>query len=615
MSDAPKDSTRLSAHAESLFFRHAEWTAADWRQRLAAGEIDGERLSPEVIEELARLVDGLAHFTEMPADLQPSAAAIEETPAAQPLEVVGRGGGSYQLLDRLGTGGHGIVYRGRQRTPFERVVAVKVYYADGSGVESLEGIRELEAVRRLHHPGICDVLDAGVTPWLQPFLIFQYVDGVPLHRSLQERHPSFEARLQLFDDVLDAMAYSHAEGVVHRDLKPQNILIHTASGRPQVIDFGISRITEPSCSDPTTLTANSSGTREYQSPEQAGWIDHAVDARTDVYALGCVLFELLTGEQAFPREDVPRSMGAAELCRRHAHKVEALKGRLEPVLARRFPHLSSEQRTSLGEIIRGCVRTIPDARIPTVEELRGHLASLVTGQAVTVADRGRRRSWWSSPWIIAAAVLAAVVVGGAGWWMSRSWQEPPQPQPAPSAGVPDPPEPRSSPEGTLAVLRWFEAVAARSPRMRTATAEAVSKRIFTAAVETATAPVAPGDAAAEARRREAWLADVLAELAFLDPAMAREVGGLLVDQALAEGMFDMCGTLVTALDQRLGDSPNDLRVRSEQMAVGLTEQVIRGREEEMRAAAGRLLGLLQQKGMLTTTEEGQRLAAAYADLP
>lgn len=488
-------------------------------------------------------------------------------------------------------------------------------YADGSGVESLEGIRELEAVRRLHHPGVCDVLDAGVTPWLQPFLVFQYVDGVPLHRSLQERHPSFEARLQLFDDVLDAVAYSHAEGMVHRDLKPLNIWIHTASGRPQVIDFGISRITEPSCSDPTTLTANSSGTREYQSPEQAGWIDHAVDARTELYAPGCVLFELLTGEQAFPREDVRRSMGAAELCRRHAHKVEALRGRLEPALARRFPHLSREQRTSLGEIIRGCVRTIPEARIQTVEDLRGHLAAVVTGLAVTVAGRGRRRSWWSSPWIIAAAVLAAVVVGGAGWLISRPWEGQRQPQPLEPVNVPEVFETPTSPQGSPAVLRWFEAVAARSPRMRTGIAEAVSKRIFTTAVEAATAPVGPGDAAAEARRDEAWLADILAELAFLDPAIAREVGGLLVDQALAEGMFHMCGTLVMALDQRLGDSPNDLRVRSEQMAVGLTEQVIRGREEEMRAAAGRLLGLLQQKGMLTTTEEGQRLAAAYADLP
>ena len=270
----------------------------------------------------------------------------------QPLEVVGRGGGSYQLLDRLGTGGHGIVYRGRQRTPFERVVAVKVCYADGSGVESLEGIRELEAVRRLHHPGVGDVLDAGVTLRLQPFLVLQYVDGLPLHRSLQERHPSFEARLQIFGDVLDAVAYSHAEGVVHRDLKPQNILIHAASGRPQVIDFGISRITEPSCSDPTTLTANSNGTREYQSPEQAGWIDHAVDARTDVYALGCVLFELLTGEQAFPREDVPRSMGAAELCRRHAHKVEALRGRFEPVVARQFPASARRQHRRPGRLMR-----------------------------------------------------------------------------------------------------------------------------------------------------------------------------------------------------------------------------------------------------------------------
>jgi len=104
-----KENDDLSSRAEALFFAHPEWTAEDWRQRLGAGEIEGVPLPPGVIEELERLIAGLTHFAEVAADQKPVTTQAQEQPSQQPLEVVSRGGVSYQLLDRLGTGGHGIV--------------------------------------------------------------------------------------------------------------------------------------------------------------------------------------------------------------------------------------------------------------------------------------------------------------------------------------------------------------------------------------------------------------------------------------------------------------------------------------------------------------------------
>src|SRR5262245_57605494 len=208
--------------------------------------------------------------------------------------------GRYTLLQRLGEGGMGEVWVARQTEPVKRQVALKLIKA---GMDSRAVLARFEAERqalaRMDHPHIARVLDGGLTPDRRPFFVMELVNGLPLTRFCDEARLGIRARLELFVAVCQAVQHAHQKGVVHRDLKPANILVTLIDGHgvPKVIDFGVAKATAGRLTDETLSTQFGAvvGTLEYMAPEQAGFAGEDIDTRADIYSLGVILYELLTG--------------------------------------------------------------------------------------------------------------------------------------------------------------------------------------------------------------------------------------------------------------------------------------------------------------------------------
>ena len=220
-------------------------------------------------------------------------------------------GGRYRLTAVLGEGGMGTVWRAEQTEPVTRAVAVKLVK---SGMDSAAVLRRFEAERQalavMDHPNIARVLDAGTTDRGRPFFAMELVDGVPITRYCDARRLGPRERLELFLPVCRAVQHAHQKGVIHRDLKPGNVLVAEVDGRPvpKVIDFGIAKATGVAPGGQTLQTGLGMvvGTPEYMAPEQADPGGADVDTRADVYALGVLLYELLTGSTPLTRQRAAR---------------------------------------------------------------------------------------------------------------------------------------------------------------------------------------------------------------------------------------------------------------------------------------------------------------------
>jgi non-specific serine/threonine protein kinase/serine/threonine-protein kinase len=205
----------------------------------------------------------------------------------------------YEILEEIGRGGQGIVYRALQKST-KRAVALKVLregpYASPAARRRFE--REIEVVAVLDHAHIIKVFDSGETAGQRRYLVMDYVRGRRLDRYLAAESPPLPARLRLFRKLCGAVNYAHQRGVLHRDLKPSNVLMGD-DGEPRILDFGLARpITETA--QPMTTTGQVAGTLPYMAPEQARGLPDAPDVRSDVYALGVMLYELLTGTFPYP---------------------------------------------------------------------------------------------------------------------------------------------------------------------------------------------------------------------------------------------------------------------------------------------------------------------------
>ncbi|MCA8963792.1 MAG: tetratricopeptide repeat protein, partial [Planctomycetes bacterium] len=216
----------------------------------------------------------------------------------------------FELLERIGVGGFGSVWRARQEQPVVREVALKVLHGGDDAARIAERFRaERQNLARMRHPGIAKVFDAGVTTDGRSWMAMELVDGEPLVRYCEAHALGIEARLRLFVEVCNAVQHAHGKGVVHRDLKPSNVLVVDRDGlaQPVVIDFGVAR------SPDENEAALPFGTPEYMSPEQVAADHGAVDTGTDVYALGVLLYELVGGARPFTRAAGPE--GVQELLR------------------------------------------------------------------------------------------------------------------------------------------------------------------------------------------------------------------------------------------------------------------------------------------------------------
>ena len=224
--------------------------------------------------------------------------------ASRPTEVEGEEVGHYTLLEKLGDGGFGCVWRASQKEPMQREVALKIIKL---GMDTLEVMSRFEqervALSLMDHPNIARVLDAGTTPEGRPFFVMELVRGMPITAYCREKGLPLEQLLRLFIDVCSGVQHAHQKGIIHRDLKPSNIIVTEIDGLPvpKIIDFGIAKAMTGEKLTELTLRTRAEqmiGTPLYMSPEQAeGSAD--VDTRSDVYALGVLLYEMLAGQPPF----------------------------------------------------------------------------------------------------------------------------------------------------------------------------------------------------------------------------------------------------------------------------------------------------------------------------
>jgi serine/threonine-protein kinase len=315
----------------------------------------------------------------------------------------------YELEELVGSGGMSSVFRARDRL-LERTVALKVLHAHYAGdAETIERFRrEARAVAQLSHPNIVTVIDRGEADDRQ-FIVFEYIDGQTLKEIVEERGPlPVRETVELAIGIARGLAFAHRQGLVHRDVKPQNVLLN-GDGKPKVTDFGIARSLDVAG---VTQTGTVMGTSHYIAPEQAS--GQAVDAQTDVYALGAVLFELLTGAPPFEGDNF------VSVAMKHIHE-EA------PAVLERRPDCPLR----LAAAVERALAKAPSERFPTMDafaaELEAILAQIDSGEPETAATlivrartaqaprrirpRARRSQWPFALAAVGAVLLAAAIVG------------------------------------------------------------------------------------------------------------------------------------------------------------------------------------------------------------
>jgi WD40 repeat protein len=285
---------------------------------LAAAEIDEQYKRQEYVNQVCgddavlrqRIADLLAihqqeqdYRNQIPSEsgYQRGVSAAEERAGA----ILGR----YKLLEKIGEGGFARIYMAEQSEPVRRRVALKIIKA---GMDTTQVIARFEAERQalalMDHPNIAKIFDGGVTPTGRPFFVMELVGGTPITEFCDTHRLTTDQRLRVFVQVCHAIQHAHQKGIIHRDIKPSNILVamQDDSPMPKVIDFGIAKATEQSLTDRTLFTRFHQfiGTPAYMSPEQATMGGLAVDTRSDVYALGAVLYEVLIGVTPLDRRQL-----------------------------------------------------------------------------------------------------------------------------------------------------------------------------------------------------------------------------------------------------------------------------------------------------------------------
>ncbi len=340
-------------------------------------------------------------------------------------------GGRYTLREKIGEGGMGEVWVAKQTEPVKRKVALKLIKAGMDSRAVLQRFeQERQALAMMDHPSIAGVLDGGMTPTGQPFFVMELVNGLPLTQFCDQAKLTPKERLELFVPICQAVQHAHQKGIVHRDLKPANILVTLVDGRPspKVIDFGVAKATSGKLTEETMSTGFGAvvGTFEYMSPEQAGYSNDDIDTRADIYSLGVILYELLTGLRPI---DAGRLKQAAltEMIR-IIHEEEPSKPSTRLSTDEALPSLAAVRqmepkklmallRGELDWVVMKCLEKSRDRRYETANALSRDIQRYLANEPVearppSAAYRARKFLRRHRGPIVAATLLLLAMVAG-----------------------------------------------------------------------------------------------------------------------------------------------------------------------------------------------------------
>jgi len=307
-----------------------------------------------------------------------------ESLAEEPGMVIGR----YKLLEKIGEGGMAVVYRAEQEKPIRRKVALKIIKL---GMDTKSVVARFEAERQalamMDHPNIAKILDAGATETGRPYFVMELVTGVSITEYCDKNSLNTKDRLALFIQVCSAVQHAHQKGIIHRDIKPSNVMVtqHEGTRVPKVIDFGIAKATKQRLTEKTLFTryAHIIGTPAYMSPEQAKLGDLDIDTRSDIYSLGVLLYELLTGTTPFSEEEL-RKAGYLEMQRLIREEEPAKPSTKLSTLGETLTDIATH-RGSTPDLLRRAIRGDLDwIVIKTLEKARDRRYDTVSALATDI---------------------------------------------------------------------------------------------------------------------------------------------------------------------------------------------------------------------------------------
>jgi len=371
-----------------------------------------------------------------PAGIEAAVAAVRAEErgddVALPLEP-GTDIGPYRIRDAVGEGGFAVVYRAEQQSPVRRTVAVKAIKA---GLDTKQVLARFEAERQalalMSHGNVAKVFDAGTTAAGRPYFVMEFVDGAPITQYCDEHHLGTRERLDLFLQVCEGIQHAHQTAIIHRDLKPANILVTLEGERPvpKVIDFGIAKATGTELTDSTLRTEVGQivGTPAYMSPEQAEGTGALVDTRTDIYALGVLLYELLAGERPFDFSqlggfaiaEIQRVIREEEPPRPSVRLRQRANADIATCRHTTISALSRELRGDLDWIVMKALAKRPDDRYASASEFAADVRRYQRTEPVLAGPpslryrlgkviRRRRRVLIAAGLVVVSAAIAAIV--------------------------------------------------------------------------------------------------------------------------------------------------------------------------------------------------------------